>query len=280
MSWRVAAALALAGCSNLQVEHGPATLPSGCIAVLPFTGSADPALRATARSLWQARLAARGHQVAALAWVDQQLAEHGWLTDPDTFAPPAMPLPQLAAALGVAALAFGSDFTRTDWNAVLLRSEAVAGTVTLWRADGARVARATHRAGGLGGFALGSGRVLDEFAAQRAQGTPQRVAAQLDELVEGLAAALPAAPARTTAAAAMATDATARRVGTRLWVTARAEPLDHLWFRAGNTTVPMAPAPDRAGWFVGALDLAEPVDSIQVLARNAQGQTTTTTVTP
>ncbi len=258
------------------------------VAVLPFAGTADPAVRDSARLLVHSRLHARGLQVVECSWVDRLLSERGWLTDPARFDPAQLPLAQVTAALGVEAIAVGRDFDESRFNLLLVRRHSFGGRLELQLADGGAWWSSNHSASSLGGFLLASGQVVTELRAQGDYGTPMATLALLDEFVEDVLATVPmqelvpaagSAPQLHTARCERMPTIT----GERLVVEVAANPDATVCFDAPPLTgVPMSPVPGQPGRFRGAHDLAgiSPALTITILARDSFGRETRLEVKP
>lgn len=260
------------------------------VAVLPFAGAADAAVREGTRALLASRLQARGYHVVASGWTDGVLAERGWLRDPADFDPAPLPLPQLVHALGVDAVAIGREFTESSFNVLILRRHSYGGAIALRDAEGRAFWSANHAASVQGGFLLTSGQVFAELRAQGEHGTPMETLALVDEFVTDVVATLPARPRdergdRAPELMQVRSSRTPRDDGSeRLVVDVRASPGSEVRcdLGPGRVGVPMVALPDQPGLFRGVQDLpagSAPV-SIVVRARNAFGREARTEVTP
>ncbi|HEX5054476.1 MAG TPA: hypothetical protein VFZ65_22040 [Planctomycetota bacterium] len=260
------------------------------IAVLPFGGTADPELREAARSLVQSRLRSQGYQVAEAAWTDRLLSEHGWLHDPVQFDPDALPVGPAIAALGVDALAVGTNFSTSSFNVLILRRQAFGGSVQLRLGDGTTWWSAQHSASTLGGFLLTSGQVFEELRAQGAHGTPMATLALVDEFAGDVAGTVPAQKGTERPSAGPALSAIHMQHGPavagleRIVVEATASPgatvcCDLAPYVEGVPMVAQAGRPER---FRGSHDLpaGTTIGSIAVRARDAFGRETRAEVKP
>lgn len=251
------------------------------LAVLPVQGAAPFAERELARSLLQARLQERGYLVAELPFVDRVLSERFSLADPETFAPKALPVSEVASALGVDGLLIVDRFDETRWNIVILRRHVLGGRFSIVASDGREWFVAEHTVGATGGFLLKSGQVLAELMSQSAHGTGAASIDRIDELIGGVAAALPAdadrhshvvppdleAPVLTSAVTNSPVDGLVR-----VDVVATSAPFASVWFDLGDVhAVPMA---GKDGVFTGAVHLPadEPVGEVRLRARSAFGR--------
>ncbi|MBL8728277.1 MAG: hypothetical protein JNM25_07605 [Planctomycetes bacterium] len=184
-------ALLLAACGGVHhAVHREVPAPK-TVAVLPFAGPADASVRDGARALFASRLRARGYQTVELAWTDRVLTEHGWLRDPARFDASALPLRDVATALGVEALVLGHDFDESSFNIWLLRRHSFGGLLALQHGDGRTYWSANHAAATQGGFLLTSGQVFTELRAQGEHGTAMATLALVDEFTADVADTVP-----------------------------------------------------------------------------------------
>lgn len=273
----------VAGCGGISYtihDDGPAPAR---VAVLPFAGTADLRARDLARALLVARLRARGFSVPGVEAVDQRLAEHGWLADPDRFSPAVAPPATMARDLGVDAVIVGTAMTESSFNLLAVRRHAFGGELTCDRGDGRRHFSCSHTASRFGGFLLMSGQVLAELRAQGQHGTPAQSIALVDEFIEDVAGALPAPAGATTPGVSVSlgeplvvrTDGAA--ADAQRWQVSVAAPADaivRIDFAPGPVGVPTA---WRDGMATVAVDLpaARPPVRVRVLAVGAFGETAT-----
>lgn len=286
----VAGAMLAAACGGVSHQLRRGAEPPRSIAVLPFAGDADPELRAAGRALLQSRLRAAGYLVPEAEWVDRALSERGWLRDPDAFDATALPMAEATLALGVDAIAVGSDLCQSSFNVLLLRRHAVGGRLALVESDGRTYWAADHAASRFGGFLLTSGQVFEELRAQGVHRTPMATLALLDEFVADVAATVPTRAAATAAAPPPSVDeAIATRTplpdgGQRLVVEARASAGAVLTFALPTLAagVPMVAVPSGDGRHRGAHDLppGTQLTRIDVVARDAFGREARTEARP
>lgn len=281
---------ALASCGSVS-HHIATDLPEPRrIAVLPLAGTAPNGLREAARQLLHSRLQSRGYQVPELAWVDQRLAEHGWLRDPARFEPAAAALPELLAALDADAVAIGTGLDETRFNWLVLRRHAVHGQFELRNATGGRYWSADHTAGATGGFLLTSGQVITELRAQGEHGSSMASLALVDELVGDVVETLPLGKAASPPAGEpFVQRVTVRRQpaandGERYVVEASAPAgaTVRFQFEPGVDGVPMANSTEDPQRFVGAIDLPAGTNPLRLVvsARDAFGRKATAEVRP
>lgn len=260
------------------------------VAVLPFAGAADAAVREGTRALVASRLQARGYHVVESAWTDCVLSEHGWLRDPAGFDPAPLPLAEIVGALGVDAVAIGREFDESSFNILILRRHSFGGEVALRDAEGRAYWSANHAATVQGGFLLTSGQVFAELRAQGEHGTPMETLALVDEFVADVVGTVPAHPNepggdREPELMRVTQSRTPRHDGSeRLVIEVQASPGCHVCcdLGPGHVGVPMVALPGEPGRFRGAQDLpagAGPM-SIVVRARNQFGREVRTEVTP
>lgn len=280
----------LAGCGSVS-HHVATDLPEPRrIAVLPLAGAAPNSLREAARQLLHSRIQARGYQVPELAWVDQQLAEHGWLRDPARFEPTAVALPELLTALDADAVAIGTGLDETRFNWLVLRRHAVHGQFELRDAAGGRYWTADHTAGATGGFLLTSGQVITELRAQGEHGSSMASLALVDELVGDVVETLPLGKAPSPPAGEpFVQQITVRHQptadgGERFVVEAKAPAGATVRFQLepGVDGVPMATSTADPQRFVGAIDLPAGTkpQHLVVSARDAYGRKASAEVRP
>ncbi|MBK8978702.1 MAG: hypothetical protein IPM29_22620 [Planctomycetes bacterium] len=271
----------LASCSSVSTTRDERPWPA-TIAVLPLRGDADPRLLELCRSLLVTRMQQRGLAVVETDHTDRLLAEHGWLADPERFAPGEVAVDAVCAALGVDAVLVGSDLDDRSFNFVLLRRHAFGGTLALRRADGSRALAIDGSASHTGGLLLKSGQVLTELRAQGEHGTPREGAALVDQFVDEVVAVIgaPADPAPR----AVATDpaprevevTTERRADGAMRVAARGTvpPGTRVWLELPNGAGAV-PAQERDGAFAVSHDL--PADGLPrqvgLRARDGLGRT-------
>lgn len=280
----------LAGCGSVSHHIASDQPEPRRIAVLPLAGTAPNGLREAARHLLHSRLQSRGYQVPELAWVDQRLAEHGWLRDPARFEPTAAALPELLAALDADAVAIGTGLDETRFNWLVLRRHAVHGQFELRNATGGRYWTADHTAGATGGFLLTSGQVITELRAQGEHGSSMASLALVDELVGDVVETLP--PGKATSPPVgepFVQQVTVRRQpaandGERYVVEANAPAgaTVRFQFEPGVDGVPMATSTEDPQRFVGAIDLPAGTNPrrLVVSARDAFGRKATAEVRP
>lgn len=252
------------------------------IAVLPFAGPAPASLRDATRQLLHSRMQARGYHAPELAWVDQVLTSNGWLSDPGTFEPSMLPLPEVAKALDVDAVVLGTDVDESSFNLLALRRHVVGGKLVVRTADGRDYWSTDHSAGTFGGFLLTSGQVFTELRAQGEHGSPMESLALADEFTLDVSGTLPnngqpAPNGDTPRVRSVTTTRTDLPNGAhRIVVEARASAAASLRFQLDPFAdgVPMVASrlePDR---YTGALDVpAQTVlKRIAVRARDAYGR--------
>lgn len=272
--------LPMAACGGVQHTVRTTVPAPRTVAVLPFAGTADAAVRDSARLLVHSRLHERGLRVVDCTWVDRVLSERGWLTDPASFDPAQLPLAQVTAALGVDAIALGRDLEDSRFNLLLVRRHAFGGRLELQLADGGAWWASDHRTSNLGGLLLASGQVFTELRAQGAHGTPMATLALVDEFVEDVLATvpmqeLPPVPGSPPLLHAARCERLATATGERLVVEVQADPGAAVRFDAPPLTgVPMAPVPGQPDRYRGAHDLAagSPALTVTILARDAFGR--------
>lgn len=260
------------------------------VAVLPFGGPADAAVREGTRALVASRLQARGYHVVEPGWTDAVLSQHGWLRDPAGFDPAPLPLAAVVRALAVDAVAVGTGFDESSYNFLILRRHSFGGEVALRDAEGRSYWSANHAAAVQGGFLLTSGQVFAELRAQGEHGTPMETLALVDEFVTDVVATIPARDGddrgdRAPELLAVTSSRTKRSDGSeRLVVDVQASPgcqvrcdLD-----PSRVGVPMVALPDAPGHYRGAQDVpaGSAATAIVVRARNAFGRETHTEVKP
>jgi len=283
-------AVVVAGCGSVS-HHVATDLPEPRrIAVLPLAGSAPNSLREGARQLLHSRIQARGYQVPELAWVDQRLAEHGWLRDPAHFEPTVLALPEVLAALDADAVVVGTGLDESSFNWLVLRRHAVHGQFELRNATGGRYWSADHTAGATGGFLLTSGQVITELRAQGEHGSSMASLALVDELVGDVVETLPRGDAANPPAGEpFVQQITVRRQpsqdgGERFVVEAAAPAGATVRFQLepGVDGVPMAVSATARERFVGAIDLPAGTNPqrLVVSARDAFGRKASAEVRP
>lgn len=279
---------ALSACGGVQHTLHPEVAAPHTIAVLPFAGTADLGARDCARLLVHSRLRERGLLPVETAWTDRVLSEHGWLTDPATFDPTALPVAQVQAALGVDAVVIGRDFAESRWNLVLVRRHAFGGALSVQRAGDGLWWSADHGASNLGGLLLASGQLLTELQAQTNHGTPMATLALIDEFVEDTVATVPLQDAKAVVGAApQLREARCERPtaanGGRLLVEVRADAGATVRFEVLSLTgSPMVAVLGQPDLFRGARDLPPEtqVGAVTIVARDAFGRETRTEVRP
>lgn len=275
----VASASLLGACGGVNHVLRAEVSQPATIAVLPFAGPAEAPTREATRALLQSRLLARGYRLPETSWVDRVLTERGWLRDPADFDPSSLRVPEVAKALGVDAIAIGSEFDETRWNFVVLRRHAFGGRVAVQSDDGVWWST-NHSTGSYGGFLLTSGQVFEELRAQGNHGTPMVTLALVDEFTADVSGTIPARQPVDRTADPVITDVTTRRVpgteGERLIVEGRATPGCAL--RAdllpGHHGVPMVAIPEEPGRYRGTHELPDGAmpAAITVHARTAFGR--------
>lgn len=283
------ALLLTTGCGGVHHKLRSDITAPRTIAVLPFAGAADAGTREATRALVHSRLVTRGYRVVETAWVDCVLTEHGWLRDPATFDPAAVPVTDLLAALGVDAVASGRDLDESRFNILVLRKHSFGGVLAVERQDGTWWS-ANHSAGAWGGFLLTSGQVFEELRAQGNHGTPMATLALIDEFVADTAATLPPRQAATDGEVEPAIGGltvqrrTAVDGSQRLVLEGRATPgctvqADLLPTILG---VPMVAVPGEPGRYRGAHDVPAGMvfDTIAVRARTRFGREVKSEVKP
>lgn len=283
----VASASLLGACGGVNHVLRPEVRQPATIAVLPFAGPADAPTREATRALLQSRLLARGYRLPETSWVDRVLTERGWLRDPAAFDPSKLRAPEVAEALGVDAIAIGSEFDETRWNFVVLRRHSFGGKVAVQGDDGVWWST-NHGAGSYGGFLLTSGQVFEELRAQGNHGTPMATLALVDEFVADVSGTIPVRQPVDRTTDPVITDVTTRRVpgteGERVIVESHATPGCSLRadLSPGHQGVPMAALPDEPGRYRGTHELPAGTmpASITVYARTAFGRETRLEVKP
>lgn len=186
--------LALSACSGVTAHVAPDMPAPRSVAVLPISGSADPAARELARSLLASRLAAQGFQVVEAGYVDRILSERGWLRDPEAFDIQQVPSGEAVRALGVDAVLRCDGLDAQSFNGLVLRRQSVGGAVHLVGADGREWWQASGSNANNGGFLLQSGQVFTEIRDQAAYGSSMAMVALLDGFVEDVIASVPSQP--------------------------------------------------------------------------------------
>jgi hypothetical protein len=280
---RLAALLPLAACGGVSHHFAAGAIVPATVAVLPVDGRALPEVRATARGLATSWLMARGYDVLDTEWVDQALAERGWLDGSGALVAGAAKPAEVAAALGAEAVLVLRDVDEAEFNVFVLRRHRVCGRFELVASAGTGVWTATHGVGSFGGVLLGSGQVLSEALAVAAHGTPMATLGLVDQLVAETVATLPER-ARAAAAEGPSIGAAAAVVhgggdgSRRLVVTARSVGGVLARFDVDGRVVgmPMVPVPGQPGAFRGAYDLGTEVPAlgrprVRVHVRDALG---------
>lgn len=250
------------------------------IAVLPFAGAAELAVRDSARLLVQTRLRERGLLPVDCAWVDRILSERGWLGDPAKFDPSKLSIADVTTALGVDAVVLGRDFDESRFNLFLIRRHAFGGSLAMQNAGGDAWWSAQHRASNLGGLLLASGQVITEIQAQTAHGTPIATLALVDEFVEDTIATVPVQPPFEpppvmTELRDLRVERTKNAQSERVLVEVRADAHASVTFDLPPwRAVPMVAIPGQAGLFRGAHDIALGATAVPlvVIARDALGR--------
>lgn len=184
----------LSACSGVTARVASDMPAPRSVAVLPISGSADPAARELARSLLASRLAAQGFQVVEAGYVDRVLSERGWLRDPEAFDIQQVPSGDAVRALGVDAVLRCDGLDAHSFNGLVLRRQSVGGAIHLVGADGREWWQASGTNANNGGFLLQSGQVFTEIRDQAAHGSPMAMVALLDGFVEDVIASVPSQP--------------------------------------------------------------------------------------
>ncbi|MCU0864327.1 MAG: hypothetical protein MUC36_11070 [Planctomycetes bacterium] len=280
----ISMAALLAACGGVSHTLHRDVPPPRTIAILPFPGTASPAVRAAARQLIQSRLRTLGYRLADIEHVDRVLAERGWLRDPGSFVTPDSRT-EVCAALGTDAVLLGTDIEESGFNYLVLRRHRIGGTLAIELACGREWWHAEHAAGKFGGFLLTSGQVFAEFRAQGEHGTPMATMALLDEFTADAIGTVPAMPVTDSVPmpppiANVVARRTTTATGTRLLVEAAAPSGCELRFaiEGASGAVPMVELP-RTGHYRGWHDLpsADHV-ALTVHATDPWGQASTARV--
>jgi hypothetical protein len=280
-AWPAALLLAtLASCGAVSSRVRSDLPAPHTIAVLPFAGGAELAVRDSTRLLVNTRLRERGLLPVDCAWVDRILSERGWLGDPAKFDPSKLPLAEATMALGVDAVVVGRDFDESRFNLFLIRRHAFGGSLAMQNADGDAWWSAQHRASNLGGLLLASGQVITELQAQTAHGTPIATLALVDEFVEDTIATVPVQPSvipppTTAELRDLRVERMANAHGERVLVEVHADARASVTFDLpASRSVPMAAVPGQSGLFRGAHDVEAGATGapIVVIARDAFGR--------
>jgi hypothetical protein len=148
------------GCSSLVTDRRPEVPAPRVVAVLPFSGEADPATRALLRGFAASRLAEERVLVLEREWVDRVLAEGGYLGDPDDFRFARNEASSICERLGVDAVLAGDMIGYDKTELFVFHSRSLRLRLQLFARDGRRGWLAHHTVGARGGVALESGQVL------------------------------------------------------------------------------------------------------------------------
>jgi len=184
------ACVATAACGGVSYQLSDAA-PPRTVAILPVGGAVDLRVRELVRSLLQSQLQERGMLLVESSFTDRVLTESGWLHDPATFDPAAVPVADACQRLHVDAVVVGTKFDESSFNVYIIRRHAFGGSLRVALADGKAWWRTDHTVSHFGGLLLQSGQVFSELAAQTAHGTPMETVALVDGFVGEVTATLP-----------------------------------------------------------------------------------------